>query len=63
MAKTYSKNEAGELLQTETKAEIHTFTLEYLNEQKKQLTENLAMVDALILEAKKAGVILQIKPL
>ena len=59
MATIYSKNSKGELVQSDTKIEEHFYTLEYLNEQKKQLTENLAWVDALINEAIKAGVTLK----
>ena len=59
MATIYSKNSKGELVQSDTKIEEHFYTLEYLNEQKKQLTANLAWVDALILECKKAGVTLK----
>ena len=61
MPKTYTKNEGGELLETETKEETHTYTLEFLTSQKIMLENELVEVNSLISEAGKAGVVLKIK--
>ena len=55
MPKTYSKNEKDELLETETKEEVHTYSLDFLTSQKATLESELAKVVALIGEAKKVG--------
>ena len=56
MAKTYSKSEGDELLETETKDETHSYTLEFLNSQKIMLENELAKVNNLIAEAAKVGI-------
>lgn len=61
MTITYKKNIEGELEKLDSKVISTTYTLEYLNEQKKQLEDNLIMVNNLIAEAVKVGVVLKIK--
>ena len=59
--KIYSKNERGELLETETKDETHSYTLEFLNSQKIMLGNELVKVNSLLAEALKVGVKLKVK--
>ena len=61
MTITYKKNIEGELEKLDSKVISTTYTLEYLNEQKKQLEDNLIIVNNLIAEAVKVGVVLKIK--
>ena len=60
MAITYKKNTNGELEQSDSKTITTVYTLEYLNRQKKELDDALVVVNNLIAECTKAGVVLKV---